>query len=194
MIKILLTNAAYLIAKKFFAHDINNIRLTLQNNSHRIGLVNDNLLPILVAAEDSRFYKHCGFDIISIFGALISTLRDGKLRGASTIDQQLVRTITQKVNYSYRRKIKEILLAAAVNNFLSKRNIGKAYICLAYYGWQMSGFQACLDRLKRENIVAQCDTDYAVIAMLRYPLPKSFSETRILQINNRIRYIKLRMS
>ena len=45
-----------------------------------------------LAAEDLRFYQHPGFDVVRIFGALVSNLKSGDYaEGASTITQQLVK-------------------------------------------------------------------------------------------------------
>ena len=71
------------------------------------------LMEMLVTGEDRRFLRHCGFDPAAIARAAFWTLR-GRLQGASTIEQQLVRTITGEKQIRTTRKIREILLAASV--------------------------------------------------------------------------------
>ena len=53
------------------------------------------LVTFLVIGEDHRYYKHPGFDIIGICRAIYKNVFLGKREGASTIEQQLVRVLTE---------------------------------------------------------------------------------------------------
>jgi penicillin-binding protein 1A len=52
--------------------------------------VDTNLIKVLLATEDIRFYEHHGIDVRSVFAGVFSTA-SGDKRGASTITQQLVK-------------------------------------------------------------------------------------------------------
>ena len=65
------------------------------------------LVNAFVAAEDSRFFKHQGFDLVSILRAFIKNLEAGTIKqGGSTITQQVTRSFLLTPERSYIRKIK----------------------------------------------------------------------------------------
>jgi membrane carboxypeptidase/penicillin-binding protein PbpC len=71
-----------------------------------------NTLEIMVLIlEDRRFFLHLGFDWISLLREIIKAATFRRHGGASTIDMQLVRTITGYRELTVRRKVYEILLA-----------------------------------------------------------------------------------
>ncbi len=70
----------------------------------------------------------------------------GRLQGASTIEQQLARTITGEKHICPARKIREILLAASVARDSSKRGSAQAYLGLGYYGTGMEGLDRAIRR------------------------------------------------
>ena len=101
------------------------------------------LIQAVIAVEDSRFYKHEGFDLIRIVKAVLVDLRSLELKeGASTITQQLARSLflTQEKNLT--RKIKEILLAWKIERLLSKDEILEMYLNQIYFGHGAYGVQA----------------------------------------------------
>ena len=64
-----------------------------------------------ISAEDKRFFKHNGIDLIGLLRAFISNLRSGYLKeGASTITQQVARLIFLNNDLSFESKIKEIFI------------------------------------------------------------------------------------
>jgi len=88
-----------------------------------------------VAAEDARFYEHCGVDVRRIFGALLSNVRSMRLsEGASTITQQLVRMTHLSTEKTLSRKAQEALLAMQLERRMSKDEILEYYINIAYFG------------------------------------------------------------
>ena len=68
--------------------------------------VPEHLINAFIAAEDARFFKHEGVDILSIARALIKNLMAGKIQqGGSTITQQVTRSLLLKnLKKTYRRK------------------------------------------------------------------------------------------
>ena len=104
------------------------------------------LVAFLVVGEDHRYYKHIGFDLIGIGRAIYRDLFQGKREGASTIEQQLVRVLTEDYRYSIRRKIKEIYLATKLKRFADKYTLAAAYLDIANYGTDLSGLTSVLNR------------------------------------------------
>ncbi|MEB3331262.1 MAG: PBP1A family penicillin-binding protein [Synechococcaceae cyanobacterium] len=88
-----------------------------------------------VAAEDRRFYQHEGIDVVGIFRALMRNLREGSVEeGASTITQQLARTVYLDQDRTLWRKLKEAALAGKIERQLSKTQILEQYLNYVYLG------------------------------------------------------------
>jgi membrane peptidoglycan carboxypeptidase len=142
-----------------------------------------------MAAEDRRFLKHGGVDLRAICRALVDFLRTGVLTGASTIEQQLVRTITGRKERTLSRKLEEIVFATLVNHYVPKADIPGLYLSLAYFGSHMNGLvEACQ---KTQTDVSRITIQHAaaIVARLKYPEPISAPRNRIDKINSRARYI-----
>ncbi|MGH9690280.1 MAG: PBP1A family penicillin-binding protein [Candidatus Acidiferrales bacterium] len=99
----------------------------------------DDLPPILVnavlAAEDKRFFEHGALDMVRVFGAAFYDVsRDRKAQGASTIDMQVARTFFFTTRREWSRKLKEILMAAEIDQRFSKHQIFELYANDIYLG------------------------------------------------------------
>ncbi len=71
------------------------------------------LVKAIISIEDQRFYEHQGVDTVRIVGSALTNLRTGRrAQGASTLTQQLARQSFLTLDKSYRRKIKEVIVAA----------------------------------------------------------------------------------
>ncbi|HWP66886.1 MAG TPA: PBP1A family penicillin-binding protein, partial [Candidatus Limnocylindria bacterium] len=96
-----------------------------------------------LAAEDADFYEHRGIDPISIARALWTNLRSSGIRqGASTITQQVVKTLLLTPERSFERKLKEAILALRLETKLSKDDILYMYLNEIYFGAGAYGVQA----------------------------------------------------
>lgn len=148
------------------------------------------LVKFLVVAEDHRYYKHPGFDIIGICRAIYRNVFLGKREGASTIEQQLVRVLTEDYRYSFRRKIKEIYLATKLKQFADKYTLAAAYLDVANYGTDYQGLERILQKfgatLHQEITDEVCAE---IVARLKYPEPRRYNAVRIAQIEQRKRHI-----
>ena len=97
-------------------------------------------MPLLVqrafiAAEDRRFYDHDGIDPVGIGRAMVRNLSRGSVEeGASTITQQLARTVFLSQDRTIIRKLKEALLAGKLERQLSKQQILEQYLNYVYLG------------------------------------------------------------
>ncbi len=88
-----------------------------------------------IATEDPTFYSNPGFNPLAIARALYYNIREGEIvSGASTITQQLVKTLFVGTEVSLKRKIKEAVLAAEITRTYDKDTILEIYLNEIYYG------------------------------------------------------------
>lgn len=81
-----------------------------------------------ISAEDKNFYKHQGFDIRGIAAAALEAAQGGRVRGASTIGQQVVKNFLLSSDRRAERKIKELILSVRLESVLSKDEILALYL------------------------------------------------------------------
>jgi len=97
------------------------------------------MVNALLAAEDKHFFQHAGFDPVGIMRAAWRDLKDDKrLEGASTLSQQLARTLLLGTERGWRRKIPETLITMQLEQKLSKQQIFYYYANSIYLGNQGS--------------------------------------------------------
>jgi len=96
----------------------------------------------LLAVEDARFREHGGIDPRGMARAVLSMLTGGRRQGASTITQQLTRTMLLSQEKTLARKAKEIVLAVRVEEALPKDRILEIYMNEIFLGQRAYGFAA----------------------------------------------------
>ena len=96
--------------------------------------ISPHLRRAVLAAEDDRFYLHYGFDFEEIGNAIERARRGGRLRGASTITQQVAKNLFLWEGQSYVRKGAEAYLTLILELCLSKDRILDLYLNLAEWG------------------------------------------------------------
>jgi penicillin-binding protein 1B len=93
------------------------------------------MIDAVLAAEDKRFFSHSGFDATRIVRALWVDLRQRrKSQGASTLTQQLARTLWLGPDRGWQRKIPEALIALHLERSLTKKQIFEDYANAIYLG------------------------------------------------------------
>jgi len=93
------------------------------------------LRAALIATEDRKFYKHSGVDIKGILRAIIKNIWAGEyVEGASTITQQLAKTLFLTPKKTIIRKIKEAVLSFQLERRYTKDEILKLYLNQVYFG------------------------------------------------------------
>ncbi|MEX2270333.1 MAG: PBP1A family penicillin-binding protein [Vicinamibacterales bacterium] len=110
-----------------------------------IGLedVSPNVIKAVLSAEDQRFYAHEGVDFRRILAAIVRNVREWrKAEGGSTVTQQLARTSFLSTDKTYRRKLKEMVLAAQIENTYTKDEILALYLNKVYFGDGLYGIEA----------------------------------------------------
>jgi monofunctional glycosyltransferase len=88
----------------------------------------------VIAAEDARFYQHHGFDWHAIELAAEDDMEGGRLRGGSTITQQLVKNLFFGTGRSILRKGAEFTLVPVAELVLGKRRILELYLNVVEWG------------------------------------------------------------
>ena len=104
----------------------------------------------MVSVEDRRFYSHPGVDPIGALRAARFAIENRgtgrRLQGASTITQQVARTIFLSNRYSFGRKFREAILALALERKFTKDEILELYLNKVYFGGGAYGIDAASRR------------------------------------------------
>jgi penicillin-binding protein 1A len=113
-----------------------------------------------IAIEDNRFYQHHGVDYNGIARAiwLLATTHDKRVPGGSTITQQVARQFFLSSEYSYTRKLAEMLLAMKMERELSKDEIFQLYLNKTFFGNRAYGVAAAAEYYYGKNL-GQLDLD-----------------------------------
>jgi monofunctional biosynthetic peptidoglycan transglycosylase len=105
------------------------------------------VVPIaLVAAEDQKFPVHHGFDLVAIQSALADADDGERLRGASTISQQVAKNLFLWNGRSFVRKGLEAYFTVLIEALWPKRRILEVYLNIAEFGHGVYGVGAASDR------------------------------------------------
>jgi monofunctional biosynthetic peptidoglycan transglycosylase len=139
----------------------------------------------VVAAEDQRFPYHWGFDVVSIVGAVQDRARTGRVRGASTISQQVAKNLFLWPEQSFVRKGVEAYFTALIELFWPKRRILEVYLNVAQFGEGVFGIQAASIRYFRKSASELTSGEAATLAAvlpnpvaLRADRPSAYVEMR----------------
>lgn len=96
-----------------------------------------------IAIEDRRFYSHFGFDLIGISRAAVANIQGGRIsEGGSTITQQLVKNALLTKEKTFKRKIKEAILAVMTELLYTKEEIMEMYLNYISYGGTAVGIES----------------------------------------------------
>lgn len=144
---------------------------------------------LLVSGEDHRHAGHPGFDLIAIGRAIWRRVTCGSREGASTIEQQIVRTVTGRYELTFRRKVREIVLAVLVAQRFPKSVLPPVYLAIAYYGWRMNGYRQACRRLQLDPDRLSSQEAAGLVARLKYPEPMTAPLTRRVQIERRGKHL-----
>jgi monofunctional biosynthetic peptidoglycan transglycosylase len=96
--------------------------------------ISPNLQHAAAAAEDARFYQHHGFDWQAIQIAAQDDMEGGRIRGGSTITQQLVKNLFFGMGRSFLRKGAEFTLVPVAEFVLGKQRILELYLNVVEWG------------------------------------------------------------
>jgi len=154
-------------------------------------------LPVaVVAAEDQNFARHHGFDFEAIAKARRNNARGGRVRGASTISQQLAKNLFLWSGRSWVRKGIEAWYTLLLETLWPKSRILEVYVNVAEFGDGVYGAQAAARRYFGKDAVRLSTAEAARLAAV-LPNPKRYSaahpgpyvQRRTRAIQRQMRYI-----
>jgi monofunctional biosynthetic peptidoglycan transglycosylase len=113
----------------------------------------------VISAEDARFYQHHGFDWQELKNAAQDDIEGSRVRGASTISEQLVKNFFFGTGRSVLRKVAEYTLVPVAELALGKQRILELYLNEAEWGPGIYGAEAACRyyyRTPAHNIDREC--------------------------------------
>lgn len=119
-----------------------------------------------ISAEDKNFYHHHGYDPVGILNAILQAAKGGRLRGASTITQQVMKNFLLDGSRSIERKIKEIILATRLEKTLSKDKILELYLNEIFLGQNSYGVTAAAQTYFNKPLEELTPEEAAYLAVL----------------------------
>ncbi len=139
----------------------------------------------VIAAEDQRFPEHRGFDLESINDALEDMERGRRVRGASTITQQVAKNLFLWPGQSWLRKGLEAYFTVIIELFWSKSRILEVYLNIAEFGRGIFGVGAASDAFFHKSAARLSAAEAALLAAV-LPSPKR------MRVNAPSRYVRSR--
>jgi len=136
--------------------------------------ISPNLVRAVIAAEDSKFCSHDGFDREAIEKALTRNIEGGRMRGGSTISQQTAKNVFlwQGSGWTrYLRKVPEVYFTFLIEKIWGKRRIMEVYLNVAETGIGTYGAEAGAQRYYNKSAENLTRIEAARLAAI-LPLPK----------------------
>jgi monofunctional biosynthetic peptidoglycan transglycosylase len=134
----------------------------------------EHLLLAVIAAEDQRFARHHGFDLQEIRAALEERATRDRVRGASTLSQQVAKNLFLWRDRSWLRKGLEAYFTALIELIWPKRRILEMYLNFAQFGPRTYGAAAAAQRVFRKPVRSLTPQESARLAAV-LPNPEQWS-------------------
>jgi len=134
--------------------------------------ISDELKKAVLVAEDYSFFSHTGFDTHEIKVAAREAVKGKRVRGASTITQQLAKNLWLSPSRSPTRKLREIVLTRQLERNLSKHRILELYLNVVAFGPGVYGAEAAS---RHYFEIPAADLDAVQAAQLAASLPRPSS-------------------
>jgi penicillin-binding protein 1A len=113
-----------------------------------IGAIPKRVVDAFISAEDQNFYEHHGIDVTGIFRAAFTNAEERlagnerRMKGASTITQQVAQNFLLGKEYSFARKVREAILSVRIEQAYTKEHILELYLNEIYLGYGSYGVAA----------------------------------------------------
>ncbi len=155
------------------------------DNKHRIYVKYDDIparvVEALVAIEDTQFFEHGGVNPDAISRAMIKNVKAlGYVEGASTLTQQLVKSIVLTREKKLIRKIKEALLSIRLETILTKEQILERYLNEVYFGHGYYGIRTAAKGYFKKDLYELNIKEIAILVGLP-KAPSFYDPTRNLK-------------
>lgn len=139
--------------------------------------ISKRLQQAIVSSEDGKFYEHPGYDSEQLHDAIHdSYVLKKKMRGASTITQQLMKNLYLTHHKSFGRKAQELVMALMVERYASKQKILEMYLNVIEYGEGLFGIGAASKYYFNKPAERLNAREAAFLAML-LPSPKKYAKS-----------------
>jgi monofunctional biosynthetic peptidoglycan transglycosylase len=136
--------------------------------------ISPNLPLAVVASEDQKFPEHWGFDVSAIERAYALNQHSHRVRGASTISQQVAKNLFLWSGRSYFRKGLEAYFTVLIEALWPKRRILEVYLNIAEFGYGTYGAEAAAQRFFHKPASRLSRGDAAALAAV-LPNPERYS-------------------
>lgn len=155
----------------WLAHDRSFV---LRHKWADLARISPNLPLAVVASEDQKFPEHWGFDVEAIEKAYQLNQHSHKVRGASTISQQVAKNLFLWSGRSYFRKALEAYFTLLIEGLWPKRRILEIYLNIAEFGYGTYGAEAAAERFFHRPASRLSRSDAATLAAV-LPNPERYS-------------------
>ena len=163
--------SAFMLIERFTSsHEIKHHWVPLNEISPELALA-------VIAAEDQNFPNHYGFDLREIRAAVEFHRQGGRLRGASTISQQLARNLYLWPHRSWARKGLELWFTMPLELFLPKQRVLEIYLNVVEFGVGIYGAEAAAQHHFGKSARALTRAEAALLASV-LPAPKHLDASR----------------
>lgn len=142
------------------------------------GRISIHLKRAVIAAEDSRFLEHEGFDWEAMEKAVQKNIRKGRFAaGGSTISQQLAKNLFLSAAKNPFRKAQEAVITVMIEQLWSKRRILEVYLNVIEWGNGIYGAEAAARRYYKSSAAALGPSQAALLAAM-IPNPRYYETHR----------------
>ena len=153
--------------------------------------ISDNLKHAVLASEDSRFYQHIGIDLRALVRSVLVNLKLQSVKqGASTITQQLIRSVYLTKQKTLARKVREVVLSIELERRYSKDQIFNWYLNKIPFGENTYGIEAAsqtyFNKSASEISLVQAAVLTALIPAPSYYSPYGLHKNQLLDRKNYI--------
>jgi monofunctional biosynthetic peptidoglycan transglycosylase len=169
--------SAFMLGRQVDAWMAGEFRGAVDYRWRPMGQISASLPISLVAAEDQQFPLHHGFDFKAIDKALDNNAKGRKVRGASTISQQLAKNLFLWQGRSWVRKGLEAYFTVLIELMLPKERILELYANVAEFGDGVYGAEAAAQRFFGKPAARLSASESARLAAV-LPNPKKYSASR----------------
>lgn len=154
---------------QYFTTDITSI----QKDWHDIENISPNAALAVIASEDQKFLEHHGFDVEAIQTALEKNKESKRIRGASTISQQLAKNLFLIPSKSFLRKGVEAYYTVLIELIWSKKRIMEVYLNVVELGEGIYGVPMASQQFFKRH-PKQLSSAQAALIATALPNPKIY--------------------
>jgi len=165
--------SAFMLERRHEAHSSGAEPFRVDYRWQPLQRISPQLMIAVVASEDQKFPIHHGFDVDAIEDAMNSHAEGGRLRGASTISQQVAKNLFLWPGRSFVRKGLEAWFTVLIEATWPKRRILEVYLNVAEFGDGIYGAEAASQRLFHKSALALTPAEAALLAAV-LPAPRKY--------------------